>query len=875
MFEKHQSPRGAHPFEALARQAKEWLATPSDSALQAMADKARAATALVPKARKRDWEVLLASFAKGGAATRQRARVQGLVRACRLFTPKNAPPALRPTPGPTLDLHAPVDRLPGLGPTSRDVLAERGVTTVGDLVWTLPVAWDDLRTPLSIAEAVEQASADKTSPPLALASLAPRPAKTCVRAIVKTASLVPMRGRRSVRVVFADADEPARLLYATWFFAAHGVLAAATAGKACLLVGRLRIDDRGRAQMIHPDVIADVPGARAVRPRYPRIGVPEGALRKSIAAALDGLARVPDPVPAAIAVREGFLPSEALLRAVHGIDGVLPEPPPEEVRRALFERLAWVEAIVRVWERLRIEAGRGRMRAPPLPIDPSAKTRLEAEFHFKLTGAQSRAIATISRELAREQPMRRLLLGDVGTGKTAVALAGAAQCIAAGWQVAILAPTTVLAEQYMDAVAPLARATSAPIALVTGGRTSARRRAEAQIAAGKIAVVIGTHALLGEGVSFARLGLVIVDEQQRLGVAQRLSLVAKGQDAQGTAPTAPEGKGIAEDRGRKSKPPRERDADVRPSPRAWPHLLTLSATPIPRTMALALRGELGTSVLDERPAGRLPTATSMVPAASVGDVVEEVRAACARGERAFWVCPRIEEADDGAPSPPRGPRADDGPDELDDIPSAASRAAELTASLSPFSVTLIHGGMRPEAKRRAMRAFRAGDAQVLVGTTVVEVGVDVPEATLMVVEGAERFGLSQLHQLRGRVGRGERPGRCILVHGLSDAPEAVASTALARRRLEVLCTVSSGADIARADLELRGAGDLGGTRQSGEEAGLLYLDLASPPPWLARIEDDARAIFTADPELSEEKHEGLGLFVRKLALAIAVRDEAG
>jgi ATP-dependent DNA helicase RecG len=713
----------------------------------------------------------------------------------------------------------PVDRLAGMGPASMQTLAERGIVSVGDLVWTLPVAWDDLRSPLSIGEAVARATEAK-------AAGVPCD-RLCIRAAVKSAALVPMRGRRSVRVAFEDGAKG--VLYATWFFAAHGVLAAATAGKDCLVLGRVRLDERGRPHMAHPDVIAWGTGVTGVRPRYARLGVAEGALRKAIASALAALVDVPDPVPAAVVLREGFPDATGLLRAVHGTAGVLDEPPAERVRRAVFERLAWGEAFVRVWERLHVAARRGRARGPALPFDPAVHARLLAELRFALTRGQARAIQAVAADLARSVPTRRLILGDVGTGKTAVALAAAAQCVSSGWQVAILAPTTVLAEQYMDAVAPLARATAAPIALVAGtGRPAARRRSLEQIRAGKIAIVVGTHALLGEGVAFARLGLVIVDEQQRLGVAQRLALVQKGAGG----------------------------AQV-----AWPHLLTLSATPIPRTMALALRGELATSVLDERPAGRLPSATALRPFAELAAVLEDARAACARGERVFWVCPRIEDDElEGASGENAG-----------ETSGAAMRAKELVASLAPVSVALIHGGMRPEAKRRAVRALRSGDAQVLVGTTVVEVGVDVPEATLMVIEGAERFGLSQLHQLRGRVGRGARPGRCLALHG--------PLTPLGRQRLEAFCTLSSGTEIARADLALRGAGDLGGTRQSGQEAGLLYLDPAAPPAWLGRIEADTRAIFEHDPLLEAEQHRGLAAFARRLLAGrgarTGMRDEAG
>jgi ATP-dependent DNA helicase RecG len=326
-------------------------------------------------------------------------------------------------------------------------------------------------------------------------------------------------------------------------------------------------------------------------------------------------------------------------------------------------------------------------------------------------------------------------------------------------------------------------------------------------------VAIGTHALLQQGVAFARLGLVVVDEQQRLGVAQRLTLVRKGEGTR-------------------------------------PHLLSLSATPIPRTLALALRGELATSVLDERPPGRGPVATELCPRARLDAVLEEVRATVARRERVFFVCPRIEDDDE------------------EEAIGAQARGEHLRRELAPVSVVVVHAAMPVEERARAMRAFRRGEALVLVGTTVVEVGIDVPEATLMVVDGAERFGLAQLHQLRGRVGRGARPGRCLLVH---DEP----LLDLACRRLETLARTSDGVEIARADLALRGPGDLGGTRQSGMVADFTWLDPSDPPRWIERVEADAGAILARDPTLAAPEHRALALAVRRFAVAIAVREEAG
>jgi ATP-dependent DNA helicase RecG len=267
-------------------------------------------------------------------------------------------------------------------------------------------------------------------------------------------------------------------------------------------------------------------------------------------------------------------------------------------------------------------------------------------------------------------------------------------------------------------------------------------------------------------------------------------------------------------------------------------------------MALALRGELATSVLDERPRGRAPVRTELCPRSDGARWLHAMREACARGERAFFVCPRIED--------------DDEEEQL----GATAHAARLAAQLTPARVTVVHGAMPAAERARAMRDFRRGDAQVLVGTTVIEVGIDVPEATVMVVDGADRFGLAQLHQLRGRVGRGDRPGTCLLVH-----EEPVLD--LARRRLETLARTADGAEIARADLTLRGAGELGGTRQSGAVEDFEWLDPSDPPAWIERIEEDARALLSRDPQLCAPEHRALALAVRRFAVTLAVREEAG
>ena len=786
-------------FRGIAREARAWLKSPTADGLARLEAVAVQASPFVPEVRRDDWHKLLSGFAVGADPARIRPRVQGLVRACSLFEREARAQVRRETP---LAWDDPVERADGVGPTSREKLAAHGVSFVADLTWTVPIAWDDLRLPLGVAQAIERARTCEA----ALES----PPRLCVRGRVKSASLVPMRGRRAVRVVVTDEGSKVTL-DAWWFYAAHGILEVARSGTSCLFIGRIRSREGKRASMAHPDILQDGPGAPSVRARYPALGIAPGILRRAIADALERTSPLPDPVPPRIAERERMPPAEPLLRSIHG---AAKGAHLESARAAVAERLAWVEAFTRVWQRVLAEAEWGGGGAPVLNYEATVKARLVESFGFTLTGAQERAIDHVARDLASQSPMRRLLLGDVGTGKTAVALAAAAQCVASGFQCALLLPTGVLAEQYVEAAQPLVRALGVRLARVTSGMRAAERRdALAHIASGDAQVVLGTHALLEEDVRFARLGLVIVDEQQRLGVAQRLKLVRKGEGTR-------------------------------------PHLLSLSATPIPRSLALALRGELSTSVLDERPQGRVPVTTELRARSGVDDVLPPTRAACERGERVFVVCPTI----------------DDDPDE--EGLGATARGERLAQALGPGRVVVVHGAMSPVDRARAMRAFRRGEAHVLVGTTVVEVGIDVPEATLMIVDRAERFGLSQLHQLRGRVGRGARPGHCILFY---DDP----LSALARRRLDTLATTTDGGEIARADLALRGAGDLGGTRQSGIAEDFVWLDPAAPPGWLERIEADARALLAEDAQLAAPEHRALALAVRRFAVQIAVREEAG
>ncbi len=821
-------------FATLERAAKAWLkdaAADPARPVEPLLDKAEKLSGAVPAARVDDWRKLLDGFAlREGKSTRSpeqvRARIEGLVRACKAFRENEPAPPPKPRPVVVVGPEHPLQVLPGLGPKTAKALAEEGITTVSDLLWALPARYDDWSQPVSVGAFVDSMVGEAGD----LAPGAPT-GRVCLRAVVVSATVVPMRAMRSVRVVLADSDlaeEPGvkkKTVVAQWFYTAHGVLALAKPGMVVRLLGRaLPPGEKGKpgakvVRFIHPEIVREEDSV-PTRARYARSGVTDAAMRKAIAATFAALPDVGDPVPPAIATREGMPDARPLLLAVHGDEGQLTAPPDEEIRRAVRERLAWAETFASVRDRLHATAGRGGA-ARALPKQRAALTRLKTELGFPLTSEQLQAIKEIESDLTRAQPMRRLLFGDVGTGKTAVAMAAIAQCTAGGAQAAVLAPTGVLAEQYLEALAPLARATGSAIALLTGDTPAPQRaRLLRGVAEGSLKILVGTHALLGEGVTFDALALVVVDEQHRLGVAQRLALVRKG--------------------------------------KAIPHLLTLSATPIPRTLSLALRGELATSRLLDRPRGRPDVQTIVRTSAELGQTLADMRAAIARGERCFFVTPRIGKTGKGGDAgKDEEPEEDD--DELD-LPSAVDRFRDLDEVLAqppgkPGRVRLLHGRLPPAEKSKAMRDFRSGAVDVLVATTVIEVGVDVPEATMMIVEGAERFGLAQLHQLRGRVGRGDRPSVCILHASKPLDPRS-------RARLDAMTMHSKGIDLAQVDLALRGAGDLGGTRQSGVEETLLWLDPETPPAWLERLASDAERILQRDPKLAASEHQGLRRRIR-------------
>jgi ATP-dependent DNA helicase RecG len=536
-------------------------------------------------------------------------------------------------------------------------------------------------------------------------------------------------------------------------------------------------------------------------------GVPPGRLRAACAAACARVAScAEDGVPPGIEAAAGLPGLAETLAQLHA-------PPPDtsaddlaalnrgdsrwQRRLAFGELFALGVAIALRRRERRADA------AVPCPRDPALAGALAAALPFALTRAQRRTIDEIAGDLARDAPMNRLLQGDVGAGKTAVAFAAALQVARAGRQTAVMAPTELLAEQHAETWRGWARTCGLRLELLTASTPrGVRASILALAAAGELDVLIGTHALLAEAVGFAALGLVVIDEQHRFGVAQRAKLRDKG-DGQGA-----------------------------------PHLLVMTATPIPRTLALTAYGDLDASVLDELPPGRTPVATRLVAgvrgtAAACKLIAERVRA----GERAYIVYPKVAPDDD--------PDGDDSRSWKD----ATTGAAEVAAALPGVRVGLVHGRLDGAARDRVMRAFKAGELDALVATTVIEVGVDVPAATVMVVHDADRFGLAQLHQLRGRVGRGGGAAHCLLVtHGpLSED---------ARRRLDAMAATHDGFRIAEEDLAQRGPGELFGPRQAGVPR-LRFGDLQQHTELLLEARRHAETVLEADPDLARPAHAAL------------------
>ena len=632
-----------------------------------------------------------------------------------------------------------VGTLKGVGPALAARLGKQGIEKVSDLLFLLPNRYED-RTRIQ-----------------PIGSLTPG-SRAAVEGTIELAEVV-FRGRRSLLVRLSDGTGFLTLRFFHFSGAQQEQL---QRGLRLRCFGEVRRGKHG-PEIVHPEYKrADAPDTQAVQdvltPVYPASsGIPQGRLRNLTAQALAavGDGELPDWLPADVE-REMKLPSlKEALRYLH-------RPPPdarldvlEAGRHPAQRRLAFEELLA---HQLTLRQLRNEIRRDPAwPIAPRGglAARMLEKVGFELTGAQQRVAAEIRTDLAIAHPMLRLVQGDVGSGKTIVAAMAALDALEAGHQAALMAPTELLAEQhYQNFARWLAPLDIEPMLLT--GRLTARLRRDAQsaIADGGSRIVIGTHALFQEEVRFARLALVIVDEQHRFGVHQRFALREKGAIGR------------------------------------YPHQLIMTATPIPRTLAMTAYADLDVSVIDELPPGRTPVATVAIPDSRRDEVVQRIRKACLEGRQAYWVCPLIEESD------------------LLEAQAAEDTAAALAMALPDIRIGLVHGRMPTPARERTMAQFKAGEIALLVATTVIEVGVDVPNASLMVIENAERMGLAQLHQLRGRVGRGREASSCLLLWHAPLSP-------LAKERLAVLRNTNDGFEVSRRDLELRGPGELLGTRQTG------------------------------------------------------------
>ncbi len=663
-------------------------------------------------------------------------------------------------------LFAGLETLSGIGPRTARLLARGGIEAPRDLLFSLPYSVVDRRR----RETIRGADLPCT-----------------LTVEVTVGAHRPPRSRGGAwRVQVEDSQAAFQLVF---FHARADYLSRLLpVGARRVVSGKVELFD-GMAQMVHPDHVVPVEEAASIPEFEPVYHLTQGVGQKLMYRAVQGaLARLPDLEewidPALLASRRWPGWAEALRRAhaPRGADDLAPSAPERE-------RLAYDEFFA---HQLTLALARARERKAR-GIQSIGTGRLQRKvlesLPWRLTGAQQRAMEEIAADMAAPERMNRLLQGDVGSGKTLVAFMALLVAVEAGGQGVMMAPTEILARQHLQALQPLAERAGVVLEILTGRDKGAERKAKlAALKAGDIHILVGTHAVFQDDVAFRDLRLAIVDEQHRFGVRQRKELAEKG---------------VA--------------ADV----------LVMTATPIPRSLALARYGDMDVSVLDEKPPGRKPVKTAIVSSARLDEVVEHLRCAVAEGRQCYWVCPLVEES------------------ETRDLTAAEERFRHLRAALGEGVVGLVHGQMPPDERDAAMTAFQSGRMQVLVATTVIEVGVDVPNASIMVIERAEIFGLAQLHQLRGRVGRGQADSTCLLLYHppLSES---------GRRRLEVLRETEDGFRIAEVDLEMRGAGDLIGTAQSGLPK-FRIADLERQAGLMATAQTDARALLAADPSLSGER----------------------
>ena len=662
--------------------------------------------------------------------------------------------------------------LSGLSAGTLARLAKLGIARRFDLVLHLPLRYDDETSICPIADVL--------------------PGEELLVQGTVTDCDIKYRPKRQLVCRISDGSGELTLRFLNFYGSQVKTLAP---GNMVRVFGSVRLGHFG-AEMVHPRyrvVTTDAPVAQVLTPIYPTTaGLGQDSLRRLIARALD-TESLTETLPASLSESLGLPPFEAAVRLLHN-------PPPDIAlaalqgrvhpawRRMKFDELLAQQLSMRVHYQRRRAAG-----APVLKARGKLVNALLQRLPFQLTRAQNTVLAQIREDIGQAHPMQRLLQGDVGSGKTVVAALAALQCVENGYQAAVMAPTEILAEQHYRKFAEWLTPLGVEVAWLTGSlKKSDKNQWLADIAQGKAQVIVGTHALFEEEVVFKNLGLAVIDEQHRFGVHQRLALRMKG---------AKSNKG------------------------AQPHQLMMSATPIPRTLAMSYYADLDVSVIDELPPGRTPVVTKLVSEERRDEVIQRVRDACIDGRQAYWVCPLIEES------------------ETLQLQTALDTHAHVQQTFPELRVGLVHGRLKSAEKQQVMTAFKNGEVQLLVATTVIEVGVDVPNASLMVIEHAERMGLSQMHQLRGRVGRGAAESTCVLLYQGKLSPNA-------RERLKVIYENTDGFEIARHDLKLRGAGELLGTRQSGVPM-LRFADLAVDLDLLDAARDAAERLLREQPEAAK------------------------
>ncbi len=667
-----------------------------------------------------------------------------------------------------------LDNFPGVGPAKFKALNKLGLETVGDLLTYWPRAYEDRSRIYSIVEA-------------------PLDEAVCVSAIVAEAPVTAYI-RKGLNTTKCRVVDGGGSIYVT-FFNQEYVRRALTAGESYIFYGKLEAMGR-RLTMTNP-VFEREDKARFTGRIVPVYSLTAGVSNNLLAgmalrAVEECAGQLPDRLPAGLRIGHALCTMEFACRNAHF-------PADQEAlavarRRLVFEELFTLS--------LGMTFLRSRRTGVPGQMFPTREMDdFLALLPFAPTGAQRRAMAELERDLTSGRPMNRLIQGDVGSGKTAVAAYAAWLAHAGGFQTAMMVPTEILAHQHFETLGRLLAPAGVRVGLLTGSLKAKEKKAlHAALAAGEIDLVVGTHALLSAGVEYANLGLVITDEQHRFGVGQRSALASKAQTP--------------------------------------PHVLVMSATPIPRTLALLIYGDLDVTVIDELPPGRTPVETYLVGEDKRARMYNFVRRHVEEGRQVYIICPAVEEG------------------EGMDLKAVTAYARELEEKVFPdLRVAFVHGKLKSRDKEAVMAAFAGGEIDVLVSTTVVEVGVDVPNATLMVIENADRFGLSQLHQLRGRVGRGKWQSTCVLVSA-NRSQEA-------RERMKYFCSTTDGFKIAEKDLELRGPGDFFGARQHGLPA-MKTADLAGDTRVLKEAQDAAGEVLRADPELSAPEHRGLMDMVKRL-----------